>query len=94
MKIMNASVSRMMARGFAKFSRPLAQSILAFPLLEKKFKRPIRQSNKERRSGKIAGPGWVNSPIGSLIERKKKQIPTKRKNNPPAWWLFMVAYNL
>jgi hypothetical protein len=84
MKIMNARVSRIMVRGFAKFSRSLAQSFFGFPLLEKNIKRPIRQSNEERTSGKIAGPGWVNLPIGSLIERKKKQIPTKRKNNPPA----------
>jgi hypothetical protein len=38
----------------------------------------MMESNRERTSGKIAGPGWVNLPIGSLIERKKKQIPTKR----------------
>jgi hypothetical protein len=52
------------------------------------------ESNNERISGKMAGPGWVNLPIGSLIEMKKKQIPTKRKNNPPAWSLFITDFNL
>jgi hypothetical protein len=86
MKIMNAKVSRIMAKGFFKLSKSFAQSILGFPLLEKNIKRPMMESNKERTSGKIAGPGWVNLPIpiGSLTERKKKQIPTRRKNNPPA----------
>ena len=94
MKTMNARVSRMIARGFAKFSKSFAQSILGFPLLEKNSKRPIMERNKARTSGKIAGPGWVNLPIGSLIEREKKQIPTRRKNNPPAWSLFIAANNL
>jgi hypothetical protein len=52
------------------------------------------ESNRERTSGKIAGPGWVNLPIGSFIEREKKQTPTKRKNNPPAWSLFIAAFSL
>jgi hypothetical protein len=54
----------------------------------------MMESNRERTSGKIAGPGWVNLPIGSLTERKKKQIPTKRKNNPPTCSFFMTGYNL
>jgi hypothetical protein len=94
MKKMNAKVSRIIARGLAKFSKSFAQSIFGFPLLEENFKRPIMESNRERTSGKIAGPGWVNLPIGSLIEREKKQIPTKRKNNPPARSLFITDYNL
>lgn len=94
MKIMKARVSRIMARGFAILSRSSARSIFGFPLLEKKIKTPIRESNRERISGKIAGPGWVNLPIGSLIERERKQMPTKRKNNPPAWSLFIIIESL
>ena len=82
MKKMNAKVSRIIARGLAKFSKSFAQSIFGFPLLEEKIKRPIMESNKERTSGKIAGPGWVNLPIGSLIERKKNKSQQKEKIIP------------
>jgi hypothetical protein len=94
MKIMKERVSRMMARGFAKLSGFCARPIFGFPLLEKKIKIPIRESNRERISGKIAGPGWVNLPIGRLMERERKQMPTKRKNNPPARSLFIIFESL
>jgi hypothetical protein len=54
----------------------------------------MRESNRERISGKIPGPGWVNLPMGSLKERERKQRPTKRKNNPPAWSLFIIIESL
>ena len=82
MRKMNAKVSRMIARGFAKFSKSFAQSIFGFSLPEKKIKRPMMERNRERTSGKIAGPGWVNLPIGSLIERKKNKSQQKGKIIP------------
>jgi hypothetical protein len=32
--------------------------------------------------------------MGSLKERERKQMPTKRKNNPPAWSLFIIIESL
>jgi hypothetical protein len=94
MRIMKARVSRIMPRGFAKLSRSSARSIFGAPLLEKKMKTPMRESNRERISGNIPGPGWVNLPMGSLKERERKKMPTKRKNNPPAWSLFIIIESL
>jgi hypothetical protein len=94
MKMMNAKVSRIIAKGFAKFGKSFRKSNFGFPLLEKKIKMPIMESKNERRRGKIAGPGSVNLPMGSLIEREKTQTPTKRKNNPPARSSFMAAFSL
>ncbi len=55
----------MMDIGFAKLPKSSASSIFDFPLLEKKIKPPIMESNRERISGKTAAPGWVILPMGS-----------------------------
>ena len=91
---MKARVRRMIAKGFAKFSKSFAQAISDLPLLENRIKIPMMESNKERTRGKIPGPGWVILPIGSVSEREKKQIPTIRKNIPPARSLSITCSNL
>ncbi len=65
MKIMKARVKRMIVKGFSEFSRSFALLVFCFSLPEKKMRMPITVSKRERTSGKIPGPGWVNLPTGS-----------------------------